>query len=51
MNEATQELDENEIAIRTSIRAGDQMMGSGAATGGNTGGDSDPGRQIYGSGS
>ena len=44
MNETQQHLDENEVAIRTAIRAGDQVMGSGGATGGNTGGDSDPSR-------
>jgi hypothetical protein len=40
-----------EVSIRTALKAGDQYFGSGGATGGNTGGDSDPGRNgLIGSG-
>ena len=53
MNEQHEELQEAIDAIRTGIKAGDsgQIFGSGGATGGNSGGDTDPGRNgLIGSG-
>ena len=50
MNETRQLEHEEDVAIRTAIQAGDQMMGSGNATSGND--NSDPSRNsgIMGSG-
>ena len=50
MHEQQQQLDPEELTIRTGIQAGDVFMGSGGATG-SSGSDDDPSRGgYYGSG-